>query len=739
MTAQRARILTAAVLSLAVAPRALPADLPSADVPSSGATQAGAAPAPTATAPAGSGDATTLEDIDVVAKRLNAARSQMQPSLGATTYSFSNDALATLPQGDNAPLNRVLLQSPGVAQDSFGQFHLRGDHANVQYRLDGVQLPEGLSVFGQALDARFADTMQLITGALPAQYGFQQAGVVNIQTKDGITDPGSEISMYGGSRGVLEPSFSYGGHSGPIDYFVTGDYLHTGIGIENPTPSDTPQHDRSDQFHGLLHVSDIVNDSTRISLIAGSSNSAFQIPNNPGQSPALGLNVNGVTNFDSSALNERQREQTQFGILSLQKDFDSVNLQASVFSRYSSLYYSPDPLGDLLFNGISQTASRQNIASGVQTDASWTVNDQHTIRGGFLAQVERTSASTASQVLPVDASGAQTSLVPVNIYDGSGKTGDLYGLYVQDEWKLLPTLTLNYGVRFDAVDEYTNENQISPRVNVVWQPTLSTTIHAGYSRYFTPPPFELVGASTLGLFANTSAAPSVNLDSTVKAERSDYFDAGISQIVLPGLTVGVDAYFKQAKNLIDEGQFGAPIILTVFNYSKAQVNGVEFTGSYDRGPWSLYGNLAYSRAIGKNIDSAQFNFSQDDLAYISQHYIYLDHDQRWTASAGAAYTFNTHTASPTRLSVDMFSGSGLRADNPTTGVPNGLGLPAYAVADLSVVQTLDAGIGRGTELRLDVLNVTDAKYEIRNGTGVGVGAPQYGLRRTVLAGLTQRF
>ena len=60
--------------------------------------------------------------------------------------------LQTIPQGDNAPLNQVLLQAPGVAQDSFGQIHVRGDHANVQYRLNGVQLPEGLSVFGQAID-----------------------------------------------------------------------------------------------------------------------------------------------------------------------------------------------------------------------------------------------------------------------------------------------------------------------------------------------------------------------------------------------------------------------------------------------------------------------------------------------------------------------------------------------------------------------------------------------------------
>src|SRR4030081_3181695 len=97
--------------------------------------------------------------------------------------------IETQPQGDNAPLNQVLLQAPAVAQDSFGQIHVRGDHANLQYRLDGVQLPEGLSLFGNALATQYSNRFSLITGALPAQYGFRQAGVIDIALKSGRTDP----------------------------------------------------------------------------------------------------------------------------------------------------------------------------------------------------------------------------------------------------------------------------------------------------------------------------------------------------------------------------------------------------------------------------------------------------------------------------------------------------------------------------------------------------------------------
>ena len=174
-----------------------------------------------------------------------------------------------------------------------------------------------------------------------------------------------------------------------------------------------------------------------------------------------------------------------------------------------------------------------------------------------------------------------------------------------------------------------------------------------------------------------------------------------------------------------------------FNYAYARVGGAEFTSSYNMGPWSIYANAAYSSALGTNITSAQFNFAPDELAYIQQNYIHLDHDQTWTASAGAAYTFNQGEKFATRVSADLIVQSGLRSSTPT--VPNGASLPEYAVVNASVVQKLDLGFGAGTELRLDVLNLNDAQYEIRNGTGVGVGAPQYGLRRTILAGVTQRF
>jgi hypothetical protein len=676
------------------------------------------------------------EAIIVRAKRLNLARSRIQPSLGATTTVLDEKALATVPQGANAGLSQVLLQVPGVAEDSFGQIHVRGDHNDVQYRLDGVELPEGLSVFSQALQSRFAHGLQFITGALPAQYGQLQAAVIDITTRSGSTDPGGQVAVYGGARDYFQPSFSEGGAAGAWDYFVTGDVLHSRVGIEDPTDAFNAVHDLTNQYHGLTHIDYIPDADTRISLIAGVSSAQFQIPNNPGQIPALGLDVNGVTSYDSSNLTEHQREITDFGILTLQKQIGDVDLQSAVFSRYTSLYFSPDPLGDLLFLGLAQRAARSVWSTGTQTDGSWIVNDQHILRFGLQDTEERTVYHTVSSVLPLAADGAQLGDTPVTIASGGGKSGSVGGLYVQDEWTLHQGLTLNYGARFDYVDEYTHSNELSPRVNLVYQPLKLTTFHAGYAHYFTPPPFELVSGANIAAFDHTTASPAVTQDSAVKPERDNYVDAGVDQGLLPGWHVSVDTYFKKARDLIDEGQFGAPVILSAFNYQTGQVFGVEGATSYDRGPWSLYANIADSRAIGRDIITAQFNFTAPELGYISGHYIHLDHDEHYAGSGGAAYTAFLASDHPARLSADLVVGSGLRADGT---VPNGRELPGYYVINLSGVQTLKSVWLKGTEFRLDVLNLLDRRYEIRDGTGVGVGAPQFGLRRTILVGVTQKF
>ena len=327
----------------------------------------------------------------------------------------------------------------------------------------------------------------------------------------------------------------------------------------------------------------------------------------------------------------------------------------------------------------------------MQGDGSWRASPEHTLRSGFYVQRERSPFSSTSNVLPVDETGAQTSDQPLSIFSSGSKTGWIYSYYLQDEWKIVPAVTLNFGARHDQFAEFVSEQQLSPRINLVWQPTEATTFKLGYSRYFTPPPFELVASPDLALVANSTAAPAVTLDSRPKAERAHYFDVGATQIILPGLKAGIDAYYKIASDLLDEGQFGAPIFFTPFNYQKGWVKGVELTLSYELDNWSFYGNFAASQELGKNIISGQFNCSADDLAFIATNAIHTDHDQTYTSSAGIKYTLPPYN---TRFALDLTAGSGLRTTLPGEP-PNGAALPGYQQVNFSIVQPIDTGIYKG--------------------------------------------
>jgi outer membrane receptor protein involved in Fe transport len=681
-----------------------------------------------------------LQEIKVTAQRLNEARSTIETQTGASTYIIDSEAISAMPGGNNAQLNQVLLQAPDVVQDSFGQIHVRGDHNDLQYRLNGIILPEGISVFSQTLSPWLISSLKLITGALPAEYGLRTAGIIDLSTNSGLLQPGGEISLYGGSHSTYQPSAEYGGSDGQFTYYVTGDYKQDNLGIESPDGSSNPLHDHTTQIHGFSYLEDILDPSNRVSLILGISDDQFQIPNQVGLQPALGYNYNGITDYLSNNLNEHQHELAEYAIATWQHSEGPLNVQSSLSARFTSLHFVPDWTGDLLYNGIAQDAFKDDTAIGWQTDAAYKVNDAHTVRSGLYFQHDESRSDTTSQVVSINSAGMQTSDVPLTVIDTGTQAQQIESVYLQDEWKILSPLTLNYGLRFDRYSAYSSGSQTSPRVNAVWQFDTGTTLHGGYSRYFTPPPFELIASGTFTQFAGTSAvAPgSVTKDSPPIAERSNYYDLGVQQTLLDKkLTLGVDSFYEQSQHLIDEGQFGAPIILTPFNYRYGLIEGIEFSANYTIENFSAYVNSAWQAAHGKGVESAQFNFTQQELNYIASNYIHLDHEGRVSASGGVSYQWMG-----TRVSIDDLFGTGLRQDLTLPDgfvIPNGDHTPSYNQINFGVSHAFDLASTGPLTVRFDIINVADKIYQIRSGSGVGVFAPQYGPRRGFFVGVSWRF
>jgi outer membrane receptor protein involved in Fe transport len=653
---------------------------------------------------------------------------RLLPKTGANVYTLDRTAIEALPQGSQATLDKILLQTPGVTQDSAagGNFHIRNEHANVQYRVNGILLPDGVSGFSQVMDTGFIGSLSLITGALPAQYGFRTAGLVDIVSRPPPTTPGGNVSIYGGSHATGQTASEYGAAAGPWEIFAVGRLSMNSLGLENPTPSHEAIHDRTRQGRFFGYASYAVDPETKLTFLTGTSVAGFQIPNNPGQQPQF--TAYGTSWFDSGKLNANQAERAFYNVVALTRSTADYDGQLSYFSRYSTVHYVPDQVGDIVFNGVASDVYRAGLANGLQGDGAWRIGGGHTLRAGFTLSGEKSQVVNGATVLPLDAVGDPVD-APFAVNDSVTKLGWLVGVYTQDEWQLSDRLTLNAGFRFDQAWQFVSANQLSPRASVVFKPFDDTTLHVGYARYFTPPQQALASPTNLALFSNTTQQPAIPLSGPVRPERAHYFDAGIMRKLTPEFEAGVDVYYKRARNLLDDGQFGQAYIQTAFNYDRAYNTGVEFKTLFHDRDFRAYANLAWARQRATQVTSNQFLFDPDEFDYIGRHYVYTDHAQTWTGSAGASYVFWG-----TRASVDMIYGSGLRS-----GFANTTHVSPYTQVNFGLTREIGTVFDRPLALRFDIVNLLDHSYQLRDGSGIGVFAPQYGPRRGFFVGLKQAF
>ena len=681
-----------------------------------------------------------LQEIVVTAQRLGlklrstqldeARDRDLLPKLGASTYGLDQQAIDTLPQGKNTPIDKVLLQAPGVSYDSAisnPDFHVRNEYANVQYRINGIQLPDGVSALGPVLETGFIGNLNLLDGALPAQYGLRTAGVVDLTTKAKF-DPGGNLGLYAGTWDTLSPSIEYGGSAGSTQYFLTGRYLQSDQGLENAMSTPNPIHDRTEQGKFFGYGSTMFGDSSRLTYMSGAFIGRFQIPDVTGQAP---LGDFGPANLSSTAINENETDRFYFGVVALQTQHDNIDTQLSVFTRYATIHFMPDLYDDLAFNDVATNVVRKSLLNGLQFDAADRLGDSHTLRGGLILSIERTEVDDLATVLPLDPEGNPLP-TPVTLNDYTAKLSWIAGSYVQDEWRIRPDLTLNTGLRFDQINQFVSANQFSPRIALTYRPVADTLLHAGVSRYFTPPMQAQSTPNNLALFANTTQQPAIPLDDRVQPERATYFDLGLDQRFWSDFSAGADLYYKRATDVIDDGQFGQAVVLDQFNYARGFSRGAELKFNYTAGGFRAYANVSHEITMVREVISNQYLIGDPvELAYLASRYTPTSDAQTISASVGASYRWRGMLAS-----VDGIYGSGLRS-----GFANLEHTPQYTQWNAAIARNFDpwGNSQKPLTLRLSVINLLDRSYLLRSATGVGEFAPQYGPRRGIFAGVTQQF
>jgi hypothetical protein len=670
----------------------------------------------------------------VVVEATSTAGPAVAPA-GANDYATSAGDIAAGPQGKTAPLTDVLAQMPGVAIDQNQQIHIRNTEGpQFQYQINGVLIPLDINTnppFLSMINPMFIKRLDLLDGVLPARYSYATGGVVNIQTKDGCDDPSfSELSLRAGQRDTLEPGFEYSGCDDGLGTYVSGLYQQSNTAFSSATPGPTPIHDftHQGQLFGLFSYPLTPTDT--LSLMVSGAASRNELPNVPGLAPEYAL-ADVPVPPNSADINSYLNFTDTLAVLSLSGSLggsgsDALAYQLAATWHTISQRFEPDPVGELIYQGVASTASHDDHDATLEGDVSFT-SGAHTLGSGFYLGQYRVSADDSSLVFPANEAGEQLSDEPLTVINNAHASNVIAGVYVSDLWRISPNLSASGGLRWDTLSGFTNDHQLDPDISLVYQTGIAT-FHSGFARYFQVPSLLGISPTAQAAFAGTTAAGPPGV-STPLTEDDREWDTGVVLKLTPHLSVAADGFYEWTTHYLDTGQFGVVPIFAPFNYNKGHIWGSELSVHYQTDTLTAYASATVGRNWERGVVTGQFNFPADELAYIDEHSIVLDHQPLYGASAGASWRIGAYS-----LAADGVYSSGLRA-----GFADLEPLPTVVQLNLSAERSWQIpGLGVLTN-RLTALNVLDRTNLIRPAEGIGIFQSAYGPRLTFYDTVTLRF
>jgi outer membrane cobalamin receptor len=665
---------------------------------------------------------------------VSAHKNMLSSSLSSSRAEISSRQIDALPGGNSVALPKLLATTnPGMIQGPFGQLFTRGNHANLQYQIDGVQLPDSLSgTFGDAFSPADIERMEVITGGIPAEYGNRMAGVVNIITKSGPEIGGGSLDLNYGSFDQFAPQLNYGGSngSGSLHYYVFGGYNQTGRGLDTPQPqSETQQgqggrdvvHDFSSGNNEFAKLDWMISGMDKLSLVLFNEQKTFEIPNYPSSfRPSdpffTGVNSDGSAFVDAygnpsyswapADTGDTQSEANDYAELAYKRDLgDGSSLQLAPYWKYSALLFNNDPANDLASAAYGETPTsfyenRRVNNAGIKGDLTLRLDDRNLVKAGFQLQGSQASG-------PVSVAYAPDSVTSDEIFssDNGVDKGYQESAYIQDDIQIIKGLVFNAGLRYDATqfvfaDATSLDDLLQPRLGLSAMLTDSTKLHLFYGRLFQPAPAE----DLRDTFNNLGTGQLTPYD--IKAEKDDFYEAGLAQQFWEQV-LQVNVYYKNATDMLDDTSLLNTAISQPYNFANGFAYGTEISlGGRIMGGFSDFLNYSNEIAEGQGINGGIFAFpAGTDLG---GDYQFLDHVQINTANAGLSWAQGGFWATLSGL-----YGSGLR-----TGPNNSGSLPAHATMDATLGYQFKSDNWFGDwKLSGDLLNIFDDAYPITVANG----------------------
>ncbi|HMU54136.1 MAG TPA: TonB-dependent receptor [Nitrospira sp.] len=661
----------------------------------------------------------------------------IQYKASSTTYQLSRKEVELLPRGNNNEVHEVLLTIPGVAYGALKQTHIRQDHANQQFRIDGIPIPDTVTgAFADIVPPRAWERSDLILGGMEAQYGNKTALILDITSKSG-TKPGfGSVQLFGGSNETVNPSFEYGGTIGEnARFYILNSYVTTNRGIEPPTLGRPSYHNQSEKNNTYLRGDYQHDNRNNFSWIFLGSVAKYEIPTIPGleaNGDVLALLPAGFTPAASQSVNQFQKENNQYSQLVWRHDVNASNFFGlGFYFRRGVADFQTDALNALAYADdldSAQTASQKRTAysGGVRLDHTWVPNSQHLVKGGI--QIDYSRADNSSQLFAFDTSGGAPA-GPVITRDASNTNIQTrQEFWLQDQWSPNEHWTLNLGLRGDAIQGFYNEGQASPRIGVTYKYNPSNVFHAYYGRLFTPPNIEQVAFVNLNT-QNTTAAPDDPTGFRPRAERAHYFEVGSYHALNDYATLQVAGYYKLSRYLSDAGQFGSTPLMNFFAFERGWQAGIDGALKVQVGEnLTGRGNVSYGQCKGYGLQSGQFLLDQAEIDDInSKGGVFCDHSQFVTSNAMLSYRLWERTT----ISGQMLYGYGLRTSEEGAKT-NSSHEPSYTVYNASITHVVPLPWeNQKMLLGFDLINVFNEQYFYNSGEGsIGLGIAHAGMPRS---------
>ena len=611
---------------------------------------------------------------------------------------------ATSNKSDQGFAHLITSSIAGAVAAPSGEFHVRGSHGQYTYYLDGAPLPESVSgSFSDLIDPKNIETLRVLTGGFPAQYGNNLAAVFDVSARAG--QPGRPrgfaeqlLSGYRTSQSTIQ----FGGGAPRLQYYLSGVRNFTNRRLDSVTQD--PLHDAGADSVAFGKFDYEAGANDRIILDAARTDAYLQLPNDEARQ-AIGRDVT-------------QREDGDFANLIWRHTQGLNGVTAALYTHQSRLRYTGDPAHDLADASAASAdgGTPANLPSsafenryanyiGLRTDAVTRVTAQHKVGYGFDISTV-TGAENFILLNAVDNGDGTTGVQTVN--DSHALSGGDRSAYLQDDWTPGRFL-VNYGVRYDIHKTDTTTSQLSPRLNLTYSLNGRDKLHAYYDRLFQPAPIEDIRR------LDPNAVP-------FKPERDNFYEVGYVH-ENGGITTSLSGYYKTVQDVIDENIIAGTQIREPFNVQKGYVRGIEFAvdGSLTR-DLSFYANYArsWARAAGDFTGGLA-------PAGAPPGYFYEDHDQTHTASVGLAYAKHGLT-----VNLDGEYGSGFPYGQSDAGLPNFYRVPAHFIFNLE----LGTRIGQG-RFALSASNVLNHGYVIKQASPFS--DREWGRGRTLGVKWTQNF